>query len=51
MKKTFKIYTLEEYVEFAQFINGLSKQGKKFIVTPHLKTQNQNGGFVVWYYN
>jgi hypothetical protein len=50
MRKDFRIFTTEQYSEFCNFINGLSKSGKKFTVTPHLKTQTENGGFVVWFY-
>lgn len=50
MKRDYRIYALEDYKAFCAFISGLSKQGKKFIVTPHLRAKNKNGGFVVWYY-
>jgi hypothetical protein len=51
MKKDFRIYALEDYENFCNFINGLSKRGKKFTVTPHLRSKNKNGGFVVFFYS
>lgn len=50
MKKTFAIFAIEEYNSFCAFVNGLTKQKKKFTVTPWLKSKTQNGGFVVHYY-
>lgn len=47
-RRTFEIFT--DNFKMCNFVNGLSRQGKKFSITPWSSSDRSEAGFVVWYY-